>query len=186
MSLRVNKSSAQNRKIQRLLYLQFYGYALQKAYRYTADFSSARSIVDETFLRLFRSGAKLDITAGSESAFANWLGDSLVRAIVGRLIQQEADGNSSAGSATPPKVITETTIWAAPPASDETAFYRELIIRLVSLPSNLRMAYNLRVIDGYSAEETARLLQIEEKEVDRFLSEARSQLRLTALPFHKI
>jgi RNA polymerase sigma-70 factor (ECF subfamily) len=151
-----------------------------------ADYTSARSIVDETFLRLFRSVAKLDITAGSESAFANWLGDSLVRAIVGRLIQQQADGNSSAECATPTTVITETTIWAEAPASEETAFYRDLMIRLVSLPSNLRIVYNLRVIDGYSAEETARLLQIEEKEADRFLSEARSLLRSTALPFHKI
>ncbi len=148
-------------------------------FRYVADYACARTMVDETFLRLFRSNAKGEKGAGADGAFANRLGDSLVHVIVGYLVQQQTDANSSVECAAATTAIRETTIWAESPASDEKVFSRNLITLLVPLPANLRMVYNLRVIDGYSVEKTAQLLQIEEKEVDPCLSEARRLLQST-------
>ncbi len=191
MSTHVKSSLTQERKNQQLLYLQYYGWALRKAYRYMADYTCARTMVDETFLRLFRSVTKAGKKAGTGGAFANCLGDSLVRAIVARLVQQQTGVTYPMQRTAATAGITETPIWTDTPASgypgeSETVLYRDLITLLVSLPPDLRMVYNLRVIDGYSAKETARLLHIEKKEVDCYVSKARSLLRSTALLFYKI
>ncbi len=152
-----------------------------------ADYTAAVSMVDKTFLRLFFSTVKGKKKAGADGAFENCLGDSLVRAIAGRhLVQQQTGTDSSMKFTTITTETGKTTIWTEPLVSGETTFSRDLITLLVSLPPILRMVYNLRVIDGYSVKETASLLHIDKKEVDSYLSKARSLLRSTAFLFYKI
>jgi hypothetical protein len=60
----------------------------------------------------------------------------------------------------------------------EAAFRQELMIRLVTLPGKLRLVFNLCVIDGYAPAQAAGLLGITERRLEKYLSQARSLLRL--------
>src|SRR5882757_9905697 len=65
----------QDRESQRLLYLQYYGFALKIVYRYVADYSASVRLTNETMIKIFRSfsGFKALKHMTLESSFGRWM-----------------------------------------------------------------------------------------------------------------
>jgi len=170
----------QDRESQRLLYSQYYGFALKVVYRYMGDYAAAIRLTNEVMIKIFRSisGFKVLGLMALKSSFGRWLKHAFIQAVVGWSRSQE--WNEMTATAL---VHTDSDIWAPATAEDveNVQLYRILMTRLVSLPLSHRLVFNLHVIDGYPAGEVARLAGMRVKKVDRYLSEARSMLRDTTL-----
>jgi RNA polymerase sigma-70 factor (ECF subfamily) len=170
----------QDRESQRLLYLQYYGFALKIVYRYVADYSAAIRLTNETMLKIFRSfsGFKALKHMTLENSFGRWMKDAFIRAVVRWSLSPDRGEVPSVTV-----VHTDEDVWDPAVAEDfpDTQQSRILISRLVSLPLSHRLIFNLCVIDRYPADEVARLSDMRVKRVERKLSEARSMLRYSTL-----
>jgi DNA-directed RNA polymerase specialized sigma24 family protein len=170
-----------DRGSQRLLYYRYYGWALRVVYRYIGSYEHSRDVVHESFARLFHSFELLLRTeeARTEAILLCRMRDRFVRSAV-RWVQTHSGPNG--------KLEGDNWVqpgdWTDPGLTDnpvEAAFHQELMIRLVTLPWKLRLVFNLRVIDGYASSQTAGLLGIPERQLEKYLSQARSLLRLPSV-----
>jgi RNA polymerase sigma factor (sigma-70 family) len=173
-----------DRDSQRLFYHRYYGWALRIVYRYIGSYGHSRDVVHETFAQLFHSFEQLlqKEEAGTEVMLLCWMRDRFVRSAV-RWVQTHSDPNGGLEGYN----RVQPADWADPGPTDnpaETAFHRELMIRLVTLPEKLRLVYNLRVIDGYASSQAAALLGIPERRLEKYLAQARSLLLLTSVSHH--
>ena len=166
----------QDRESQRLIYMQYYEFALKIVYRYVADYSEAIRLTNETMIMVFRSfsGFKGAKHMTLENSFGRWMKDAFIQAVVRWSLSLDR-GEVPAVT----MVHTDADVWAPAVAGDspDTQLYRILISRLVSLPLSHRLIFNLCVIDRYPAGKVARLSDMGVKRVQRKLSEARSMLR---------
>src|SRR5882762_1113710 len=116
----------QDRESQRLLYLQYYGFALKIVYRYVADYSAAIRLTNETMIKVFRSFSGFTALKHMtlESSFGCWMKDAFIRAVVRWSLSQDG-GEVPAVTA----VHTDADIWAPAAAEDlpDTQLYRVLI-----------------------------------------------------------
>jgi RNA polymerase sigma factor (sigma-70 family) len=169
-----------DRESQRLLYSQYYGFALKIVYRYLGDYSAAKRLTNEAMIKVFRSFTRFKALEhmALECSFGRWMKDAFIRAVVGWSRSQDWDE-------VPPAALvhTDADIWAPAAAEDlaDAELYRILITRLVSLPLSHRLIFNLSVIDGYTAGEVARLSGMRVKRVEHYLSEARCILHDSTL-----
>jgi len=170
----------QDRESQRLLYLQYYGFALKIVYRYVADYSASVLLTNETMIKIFRSfsGFKALKHMTLESSFGRWMKDAFILAIVRWSLSPD---RSEVPTVT--MVHTDADVWAPVVAEGfpDTQLYRILISQLESLPLSHRIIFNLCVIDRYPAGEVARLSGMRVNRVERKLSEARSMLGYSTL-----
>jgi len=170
----------QDRESQRLLYSQYYGFALKVVYRYLGDYSAAIRLTNETMIKVFRSfsGFKAREHMTLECSFGRWLKDAFIQAVVAW--SRSRDWGEVPAAA---PVLAIADIWAPAAAEDvaDARLYRILMTRLVSLPLPHRLVFNLHAIDGYPAGDVARLSGMRVKRVERYLSEARSMLRDSTL-----
>jgi DNA-directed RNA polymerase specialized sigma24 family protein len=170
----------QDRESQRLLYLQYYGFALKIVYRYVADYSAAIRLTNETMLKVFRSFSDFKVLKhmNLEISFGCWMKDIFIRAVVRWSLTP--DRGKVPGVTT---IHTDWDVWAPAAADDlpDTELYRILISQLGSLPLCHRIIFNLCVIDRYPASEVARLSDMKLNKVERKLSEARSMLGYSTL-----
>jgi DNA-directed RNA polymerase specialized sigma24 family protein len=167
-----------DRGSQRLLYYRYYGWALRIVYRYIGSYEHSRDVVHESFARLFHSFEQLlqKEETGTEVMLLCRMRDRFVRSAV-RWVQTHSGPSSELEGYN----TVQPDDWADPGPTDnpaETAFHRELMIRLVTLPGKLRLVFNLRVIDGYAPSQVTGLLDIPERRLEKYLSQARSLLRL--------
>jgi RNA polymerase sigma factor (sigma-70 family) len=177
----IHGSLRQDRESQRLLYLQYYGFALKVVYRYMGDYSAAIRLTNETMIEVFRSlsGFRVPGHIALERSFGRWMKDAFIRAVVG---WSRSRDRSEVPAAAP--LQSDPDIWDAAAAKEDLAdapLYRILMTRLLSLPLSHRLVFNLCVIDGYSAADVAGLSGMKVKRVERYCSEARSMLRNSTL-----
>jgi DNA-directed RNA polymerase specialized sigma24 family protein len=170
-----------DRDSQRLLYYMYYGWALRIAYRYIGSYEHSRDVVDESFVRLFHSFELLleNVEIGTETMLLCRMRDRFVRPAV-RWVQTHSGPNGKSEGDN----WVQPGDWTDPGLTDnpvEAAFQQELMIRLVALPSNLRMVFNLLVIDRYSPSQVTELLGITKRQLEKCLSQARFLLRLPSV-----
>jgi RNA polymerase sigma factor (sigma-70 family) len=170
-----------DRGSQRLLYQGYYDWALRIVYRYIGSYEHSRDVVHESFARLFHSFEQLlqKEEAGTEAMLLYWMRDRFVRSAV-RWVQTHSgpNGKLEGDNKVQPGDWTDRGLTDNPV---EAAFYREIMIRLVTLPGKLRLVFNLCVIDGYAPAQVAGLLGITERRLAKYLSQARSLLRLPSV-----
>lgn len=162
-----------NSRCQKLIYEQYYGYALKIAFRYSYDYRRATDIVNDGFVKFFSNIGSFIINQGghSEPALMIWIKRLIVKAAVADL--KCNNFLYKAGD------IPEE-FWQVPgPQQDADMLlkYRKLICHLKSLPPFYGVVYNMYVIDGFSHPEIAAQLNISILKSRSSLCDAKAYLR---------
>ncbi len=164
-----------NRQSQRDLYEWLLGYAHSVCKRYANEVNLVEDLVMDGFMKIFKNIAQYDMNnyAVSEAAFKGWS----KRVFINNCINYSKKYFSGALSL---EEITEQQ--QNEPAINEaiiqTLGYQEIIQMVMSLPMSYKTVFCLHVIDGYTHQEIANLLGINEGTSKSNLFKAKRQLQL--------
>jgi RNA polymerase sigma factor (sigma-70 family) len=159
----------------KMLYERFYGYALKIAFRYVDRYDTAKDVVNDGFVKLFR---QIDQFSNKGKVFPEqllvaWLKQIIVNASVQELLRNKMNTKTED---IPENVWEETD---DSEKADQALLYKELISHLKNLPPVYRIVFNMFVIDGFTHFYISSRLGISE-DVSRFnLSCARNILKKT-------
>jgi RNA polymerase sigma factor (sigma-70 family) len=136
-----------NRNSQKLLYQEFYNFAMSICLRYTSNRYEASEVLNDGFFKAFVNLGKYD----RSRPFKAWLGKIMhntsidyYRANLRVAFMEDLD---HAGD-----IETETSI-------EQQLDYEDLLAMVQSLPNAYRVVFNLYEIDGYSHDEIAAMLK---------------------------
>lgn len=143
-------------KCQRLLYEKFRGYALKIVFRYIYRYDKAVDVVNDGFVKLFKSFHKFEAGSGqdNEKKLMGWLKKIVINTAIDELRKE---------SMMPEIGGIPDDVWEIPYISqdaEQLLFYKDLIILIKELPPAYRLVFNLYVIDGYSHSNIAEMLNI--------------------------
>lgn len=154
-----------DRNNQKLLYQEFYSYGMSICLRYEDNRDEAADIFNQAFLKVFLSIKKFDST----KPFKPWFRQIVINAAINhyhkkqRQIQTEGLEKAINYQDTE-KIIAGIT-------------YEEILDFLHKISPAYRTVFNLYVIEGYSHEEIAKLLNISSGTSKSNLFKAKEQLR---------
>ena len=160
-------------KHQKILYEQYYGYALKIVFRYIYQYDKAVDVVNDGFVKLFRNFEKFEHTTDGENErmLMGWLKKILVNTAIDELRR---------GNMLPHIGGIPDYVWDIKDNSEDAEqlmLYKDLIILVKELPPNYRVIFNLYVIDGYSHVEIADMLKMSVGTSKSGLSRARTILQ---------
>lgn len=164
-----------NRQSQRELYEWLQGYANSVCKRYANEVNLVEDLVMDGFMKIFKNIAQYDTSsyAISEAAFKGWS----KRVFINNCINYTKKYFSNALSL---DEITEQQ--QHEPAINEeiiqTLGYQEIIQLVMSLPMSYKTVFCLHIIDGYTHQEIANLLGINEGTSKSNLFKAKRHLQL--------
>jgi len=167
---------ASNPKSQKELYDTFCGYAFAICMRYTRDRGKALEIMNDGFVKVFQGlhqflyPVEEDRLTGS---FRSWLKKIMIYTAIDHYrtrnkqvqhtgLEEEEKSSLSAQNLTWP---------------EDQLSYKELILMIQMLSPSYRTVFNLYVIDGFSHEEIARILDISVSTSRSNLAKAKDHLR---------
>jgi RNA polymerase sigma factor (sigma-70 family) len=141
---------------QKILYEQYYGFALKVVFRYIYRYERATDVVNDGFVKLFRNFEKFEpvADADNEKLLLGWLKKILVNTAIDELRR---------GNMLPEIGGIGEDLWDIKDGcadAEQRLLYRDLIIMVKELPPNYRVIFNLYVIDGYTHPEIAEMLNI--------------------------
>ena len=147
---------AGKRKYQKLLYEQYYDFALKIVFRYIYNYEEAAEVTNDGFVKFFSGIEKFIIE--KEGNLAKMLGGWIRRIMVNvsidllrkKMMLPEIGG------------IPEN-VWNRhdeSPSAEQMIIYKELVILIKNLPPDYRIVFNMHVIDGYKHIEIAEILGI--------------------------
>ena len=160
-----------HRASQKLLYQHYYGYAMSICLRYGSNRDEASEILNDAFMKIFTNLSKFDLS----KPFKPWLRKILVNTAINhyhkkqREMRIEEMQNAKNQSDTE-KILSGIT-------------YQEVIGLLQKLPPAYRTVFNLYVIEGYSHEEIANMLNIAVGTSKSNLFKAKEQLKIILSDF---
>lgn len=161
-----------NGRDQKHLYEHYYGYCLKIVFRYISRYDKAVDVVNDGFVKIFR---KLDTfripeDRQTEMVFMGWIKTIMINTAIDKLRRD---------SFLPEIGITDEGVWVEDKSAtaDQSLLYKELIMAVRNLPPAYRTVFNLFVIDGYTHNEIASLLNIAEGTSKSNLSKARAILQ---------
>lgn len=154
----------------RAFYERFRGYARSVCLAYADDREDADELVNDAFLKAFRTIGSLE----NEGALLAWFRKILVNTAIDQYrkkARRRAEVPTDAGA----ERIAE-------PVHNEAAVYAQLsaehiLTELHRLPAPYRMVFSLYVLDGYTHAEIAERLRLAESTSRAYLSEANRLLR---------
>lgn len=164
-----------NRQSQRDLYEWLQGYAHSVCKRYANEVNLVEDLVMDGFMKIFKNIAQYDMSnyAVSEAAFKGWS----KRVFINSCINYSKKYFSATLSL---EEITEQQQYE--PAINEeiiqTLGYQEIIQLVMSLPMSYKTIFCLHIIDGYTHQEIANLLGINEGTSKSNLFKAKRHLQL--------
>jgi RNA polymerase sigma-70 factor (ECF subfamily) len=154
-----------DRKSQRLLYKQFFGYAMSICIRYMRNYSVAMEVMNDAFVKVFTQIKKFD----QSRSFKSWFRRILINTSIDHL-KKEMKYKEQLD-------IEKLEVDDNQPRVDQTIHHKELIELIQHLSPAYRSVFNLYVIDGYNHDEIADLLGISVGTSKSNLSKARENLR---------
>jgi RNA polymerase sigma factor (sigma-70 family) len=157
---------ANDRIAQKLLYEQFYGFAMTIALRYSRDESDAADIMSHAFVKVFKSIRSYDASKGSLHAW------------IKRIVINEGLDHVKSRARFSENVELETV--ADPQISNavmEEMGAEEIMLMVKKLPPATHAVFILYVVEGYNHREIAEKLGISEGTSKWHLSEARKTLQ---------
>ena len=163
-----------DRKSQKVFYETYYGFALKTVFRYIYRYDKATDVVNDSFVKIFNSLAKFQLTKEStdtEKILMGWMKRILINSAIDELRRQQS---------MPEIGELPEYIWNEVDRSqnaDQIVLYKELISEVKRLPPSYRTVFNLFIIDGYSHNEIAGMLGISEGTSKSALAKAKGQLR---------
>jgi RNA polymerase sigma-70 factor (ECF subfamily) len=161
----LERCSRQDRTSQKLLYKEFYGYSMSICLLYSDNREEAAEILNDGFMKIFSNLKKFDLT----KPFKPWLRKIMINTAINRYhqkqrqIQTEQIENAS-GESDGEKILSGIS-------------YLEVVALLQKLPPAYRTVFNLHVIEGYSHEEIAQMLNISSGTSKSNLFKAKEQLK---------
>lgn len=143
-------------KYQRMLYENYYGYALKIVFRYIYKYDKAVDVVNDGFVKLFRNINKFNVEDNefAERQLMGWIRKIMINNSIDALRKNEMvfeEGEI-------PEYVWEQTDKSN--NADQLVLYKELIIEIKKLPPVYRTVFNMYVIDGLSHQEIADALHI--------------------------
>ena len=153
------------RSSQNALYRLFYPYGMSIAIRYVNTEAEAMSIVNDTFLKVFKNIKRYD----TQLEFKPWFRKILVNTAI-NYMKKEKKYKEVLNLETIPAIATQEDILSK-------LNYKDLIKILKSLSLAYRTVFNLYVIEGYKHEEIANMLGISVSTSKSNLTRARVKLR---------
>lgn len=156
----------QDRKSQELLYKQYFGFGMSICIRYSKTREEALEILNDAFLKVFLKINSYDYTR----PFSVWLKRIVVNTAIDAYRSQNKHYNH----------LNIETAYALP-YEDNTPLqkmsYDELLQTTKKLPKNYQLNFNLYVIEGFSHDEIAKMMNISVGTSKSNLSRAREMLR---------
>lgn len=158
-------------RIQERVYAQFWGYLMGIATRYFKDRNIALEVVNDSFMKAFRTMFDFQHSAGPEEfqkIFRSWLAKITVRTALDKLranktiINYVEDYDEHA--------VTYVGV-------DQELHVQDILKLLFELPELHRAVFNLYEIEGYSHDEIASMLDIPASSSRTYLSRAKNKLR---------
>lgn len=153
------------RTSQHELYKLYYGYGMSVAIRYMEEESEALTVVNDAFLKVFKSIKQFD----ESRPFKPWFRRIIVNTAINRIKRQA-------------KYRKETGMDEVNDIADREEIlsqinYQELVGLVQSLTSSYRSVFNMYVIDGFRHDEIAKTLGISVSTSKSNLVRARRKLR---------
>ena len=169
----IDECLGQNRRAHKILYQEFYGFAMGICLRYANNRYDATEILNKGFLKVFTSLNRYH----HGFPFKAWLGEIMVDTSIGYY-----PGNLDTASFDDLDTADYTTKeeWANTKSS-----YDDLLVKVQQLPPNYRMVFNLYVIDGYSHKQISKMLNINIRTSESNLLKARMKLKEMILKTNK-
>ena len=163
-----------HRVSQKLLYQEYYNYAISITLRYAGNREEAAEILNDSFMKIFTNLKKFDMS----KPFKPWLRKILVNTAINHYHKKQR----------------EIQVEEMQKAKDEWdgekilsgISYQEVIGLLQKLPPAYRTVFNLYVIEGYSHEEIAGMLHIAPGTSKSNLFKAKEQLKLILREFFEV
>ena len=155
----------QDRQSQKLLYKQFYGYAMSVCIRYTRNYEDALEVMNDAFLKVFTKIDRYD----PDRQFKSWFRKILVNCSIDKINKELKNKNHIE--------IEDLDIPDQQMKQEQIQTSNELIDLVQKLSPAYRSVFNLYVIDGYSHEEIGEMLGISVGTSKSNLAKARMRLR---------
>lgn len=164
----------EDRECQRLLYRQFYGYAMGVCLRYSRSSEEAMEVLNDGFMKIFTKLNKYD----SEKSFKGWVRRIMINTALDNYRKELKHYYKN-------DIEGASHIVAVEDNAIGQLAYNELIAMIQTLSPAYRTVFCLYVIDGYSHEEIAEMLNISIGTSKSNLSKARVNLQGMLKKSHK-
>lgn len=151
---------------QKLLYQAYYSYGMSIALRYSSNRDEAAEILNDAFMKIFTNLSRFDL----KKPFKPWLRKILVNTAINHYHKKQRE------------VQAEDMQYARNESDTEKILsgisYQEVIAMLQKLPPAYRTVFNLYVIEGYSHDEIAGMLNVAVGTSKSNLFKAKEQLKI--------
>ncbi|NTS42413.1 RNA polymerase sigma factor [Flavisolibacter sp. BT320] len=169
LSIVIQGCVANDPKQQKAFYEHYFGYCLKVVFRYVYRYETAVDIVNDGFVKIFRSVSKFVVTdkENTQMLLMGWMRTIMIHAAIDHLRKN---------SFLPEIGSLSDAAWELADNSgpaDKTILYKELILHVKKLSPAYRAVFNLYVIDGFSHQEIAQALGISVGTSKSNLSKAR-------------
>ena len=144
----LNGCKKMHRESQKLLYEEFYAYALSICLRYADNREEASEILNDGFMKIFNNIKVFDLGR----AFKPWLRKIMVNTAINNYHQKQRNIQAAQIDKARDESDTESII--------SGISYHEIMAMLQKLPPAYRTVFNLHVLEGYKHEEIAAMLNI--------------------------
>jgi RNA polymerase sigma factor (sigma-70 family) len=170
----INGCIRKDHKYQKIVYERYRAYATRIVFRYIYHYEKAMDIVTDGFVKAFSNFQHFNhnvVGNEPERLLMGWLKRIMINCAIDELRRS--------------KMVPEIgnipdNIWQIPDDAanpDQLLLYKDLILVIKKLPPNYRAVFNLYVIDGYSHNEIATMLNISVGTSKSSLSRARTLLK---------
>ncbi len=160
-----------NRVSQKLLYQEFYNYGMSISLRYANNRDEASEILNDGFMKIFGNLRQFDL----RKPFKPWLRKILVNTAINHYHKKQREVRAEEMQNAKNEMDAEKIL--------SGISYQEVIGLLQKLPLANRTVFNLHVIEGYTHEEIANMLNIATGTSKSHLFKAREQLKLILSDF---
>jgi len=160
-------------KSQRILYDRYLGYALKIAFRYVGSYENAANAANDAFIKIFKGFKKFEIRdpANAEAVLMGWIRRIVINVSIDYMRKESLINE---------RKYSNQDMWLYPDTSnggENQLMYKELISLIKKLSPAYRVVFNLHVIDGYSHQEIAEMLDISVGTSKSNLAKARAFLQ---------
>lgn len=155
----------QDSHYQKLLYQQFYGYAMSICIRYAYSEEEAIEILNDAFLKIFKKVHLYD----KSKPFKSWLRRIMINTAIDHYRKNQVHYNK--------QDLNEATHHTVEAEAVTDITYHELMNLVQKLSPGYRAVFNMYVVDGYNHEEIAEKLGISVGSSKSNLSRAREHLK---------
>lgn len=155
-----------HRVSQKLLYQEYYNYSMSICLRYAGNRDEASEILNDAFMKIFTNLKSFDLS----KPFKPWLRKVLINTAINHYHKKQREVKVEEMQKAKNELDSERIL--------SGISYQEVVGLLHKLPPAYRTVFNLYVIEGYTHEEIANMLNIAPGTSKSNLFKAKEQLKL--------